>query len=269
MTSIAEDLASHGYIILAVDHPHGGTTLFPDGSLSTTGDDSTRWNEPEFQALQMNEWGADVSFLLDRLSSGHLPSATMRVARGIDWTRVGAMGHSSGGLAALEACAHDKRMRACVNMDGGLTAPDGKPIADFAIEGAVRPTLMLRSRPIYSDADHAKRGRTREQWEAAGRKASAVVDSLPKAPGVPFYQVGIAGTGHSSFSDGAFVMPTNITRFGGKIIDAQRGFLIITETTRAFFDEYLGSSRSGSFLSSIAKYPEIEFKEIGRVRNAK
>jgi hypothetical protein len=168
-----------------------------------------------------------------------LPAPTARVAAAIDFSRIGALGHSSGGLVAIATCETDTRVRACVNMDGGLAAPDGAPLADFVPRGVHHPTLFLRSQPLYDDTTLARRGMTRAQWVNRGEAGKRAFDSLAARSKGRLWSVQVAGTGHFSFSDAPFVMPSAITRFGGRIIAPERGWQVITAVLRAWFDHEL------------------------------
>jgi hypothetical protein len=112
-------------------------------------------------------------------------------------------------------------------------------------KGVTKLTLFLRSQPLYDDTTLARRGMTREQWEKRGEAGRLAFEALAtKSPGVLTLAF-IAGTGHFSFSDGPFVMPSAISRFGGRIIKAPRGWSIITEALRAWFDSALGGRGEG------------------------
>ena len=64
-----------------------------------------------------------------------------------------------------------------------------------------------------------------------------------------------------SFSDAPFVMPSTISRFGGKIIDPQRGLLVITSVMRAFFDQELKGT--GDDLAKLpSRYPEVTIERL-------
>jgi hypothetical protein len=116
----------------------------------------------------------------------------------------------------------------------------------------------MRSGPIYSDEDLAKRGRTRAQWEEMGRQGRVMWNSLfQRSKNVPLYSIKINGAGHMSYSDAPFVMPDTITRFGGRIIDARRGFEIMTHYIRDFFDKYFYDKRSDLLDGARSPYPEI------------
>ncbi|BAD59148.1 alpha/beta hydrolase family protein [Nocardia farcinica] len=122
LTSLAEELASRGYVVAAVDHANEAMGVeFPDGRMSTCRACETLEDQGAF-ALLVETRARDVSVLLDRLAAADAPS----VARSVDFTRIGMAGHSIGGASAAAAMARDGRVRAGVNMDGAfLSLPPG------------------------------------------------------------------------------------------------------------------------------------------------
>lgn len=252
-TSLVEEMASYGYIVVAIDHPSGGLTILPDGRVLT----AIAGGEPEEAATLSSLWAGDASFVIDRLLDSKDRSVG-RFATHIDQSRIGMFGHSLGGAAAIEAGLTDKRLKACVDMDG---APFGRAQK----EGIACHTMVLGSSPDYSDEDLARRGRTREQWEEMGRKGRAMYEAVfQNRNGKSAYRAKINGTGHLSFSDAPFVMPDTITRFGGRIIAPARGFEIMSAYLRAFFDQYL-SGKPSSLLDGPNKlYPEVSIEIYGK-----
>lgn len=119
LTALAEDLASRGYVVAAVDHAHESVgTVFPGGRVLTClACDKAR--ETGMRAVSDNR-ARDVSFLLDRLTG---PRPAWRHADLIDPGRIAMAGHSIGGASAIAAMAADPRIRAGVNMDGGNATP--------------------------------------------------------------------------------------------------------------------------------------------------
>jgi hypothetical protein len=217
-------------------------------------DTAGRYGEPAGHRRGVEEWSRDISVALDRLQSNH--PVVARVAAIIDWSRVGAMGHSTGGLVAIAACERDARLRACVNMDGGVAGPNQEPMADFVAKGVTKPTLFLRSQPLYDDTTFARRGMTREQWEKRGEAGRLALEALAEKSHGVLTTAFVAGAGHFSFSDGPFVMPSSISRFGGRIIKAPRGWIIITSALRAWFDDTLGDTGGG--LAPLTRtFPEL------------
>lgn len=117
------DLASHGFIVTAITHPYDGiVTVYRDGH--TVKYDAKRWPQtPDFPgtwSLNQLDWHArDIRFVLDQLvEANRAPAPTLPFAGHLDLTRVGALGHSFGGVAAAKACQTDQRISACLNEDG-------------------------------------------------------------------------------------------------------------------------------------------------------
>jgi pimeloyl-ACP methyl ester carboxylesterase len=255
-TALAEDLASHGYVVACIDHPYGGLTALPGGRvLSAASDDAA--GTPEGARERSLMWASDASFVLDKLTTS--PARETRAfARHVDAGRVGMFGHSLGGAAALEACLADARFLACADLDG---APFGK----VEERGIGKPTLLMLSSPIYSDEEQRKKGRTPEMVEAMGRERRALFEGIiTKAGRVPAYYVRVSGTGHMSFSDAPFVMPDLITRFGGRIIDAKRGHEIVTAYLRQFFDRHLRGVPGELLKGASEHYPEVRIEVFPR-----
>ena len=253
-TSIAEELASHGNIVALLDSPLQG--LMVDANGQTIADTIGVTGEPAGHLAAVNEWAGDISFALDRLLAGGGPTPFAAVAQHVDTARIGALGHSTGGVVAIQACERDDRIRACVNMDGGVASPDQQPMAEFVKHGITETVLFVRSQPLYDDSTFARRGITREEWVARGEPGRAAFQALVARSRAPIPVVEVAGTGHFSFSDAPFVMPSAITRFGGRTIARERGLQVITAVLRSFFDQELGG-RGDPLGVVAARFPEL------------
>ena len=253
-TSIAEELASQGTIVALVESPFQGAMVLPGGREIL--DTADRYGEPEGHRRGVADWSGDMSFALDEIRSAGRSPVAKRVAARVEWSQIAAAGHSSGGLVAVAMCERDRRVRTCVNLDGGIASPEGQPLADFVDRGLTKPALFLRSRPLYSDDDLARRGLTRVQWEKRGESGNAALATLASRSGGKLSMAWVAGTGHFSFSDAPFVMPATISRFGGKILPARQSWTIITRTLRAYLDRELRSLGGG--LEPLARdFPEL------------
>jgi pimeloyl-ACP methyl ester carboxylesterase len=246
-TTIVSEVASHGYIVAAIDHPYGGLSVLPDGRTLSIDDDSRSTDDD-----RAREWAADIRFVVSKLLT------LDAFAPHIDRNRIGSFGHSSGGAAALEAAHLDPRIGAACDMDGG-------PFGGTAEHGVPKPFLLMRSQPLYSDADLAKLGRTRAQWDEMGAKVRATFEPVfDKYPDIPKFQLQIAGTGHMSFSDAPFLMPEMLTRFGGEILPPEKTLMIVTEYLVAFFDEGLLGRRSVLLHGNAA--PPVSLKTYGNAK---
>jgi dienelactone hydrolase len=254
-TTLAEGLASNGFVVIVVESPLAGFMVLPDGSVVT--DSTGSGQDPAAHRTRLVAWSRDISWVMDRLFAGLIPGLAP-VAAAIDRRRLGATGHSSGGLVALETCRLDRRFTACIDLDGGLAAPTGEPICECLVTGLDRPSLLLRSRPVYSDQDFAKRGTTRAQWLERNRAGGVAFDSLIARSRGAVVAAAVEGTGHFNFSDAPFVMPSAINRFGGRIIDGDRGYRLIVATMVQFFDRAFAGDRRPSLAPVAARFPELK-----------
>jgi dienelactone hydrolase len=103
-SQVAEELASHGYVVVATDHPDCWGAAFPNGSYlmgSTTGDVAGRL--------------ADVEFLVGELAQ--LNSSDASFAGRLDMDRIGVSGHSLGGMV-VETCRSDSRVKCAAIWEG-------------------------------------------------------------------------------------------------------------------------------------------------------
>ena len=120
-----EELASQGYIVAAPDHTYGAVaTVFPDGKVALNNLEALPTNndlsDAEFlMAVQLlgDQWAGDLSFILDLLEESDRDGPAGQLANRLDFTRIGALGHSTGGGAAIQFCATDARCKAALGMD--------------------------------------------------------------------------------------------------------------------------------------------------------
>ena len=122
LTALAEDLASHGYVVAGIDHTYESfATAFPDGRVTTCLAREARRRGQGFWEKVVAGRAADVSFVLGELTGAHpaWPGAGL-----IDPSRIAMAGHSAGGAAAIAAMLADSRIRAGIDMDGATARPD-------------------------------------------------------------------------------------------------------------------------------------------------
>ena len=154
--SIIEDLVSHGNIVVAVDHTHGGRGIhFPDGEVVKR--DNSRWFtgvDPERNRQASLEyprfWAEDTRLVIDMLGAASSP--IQRQIRGrADIDRMIYAGHSFGGITAVYAAMIDPRIKGAVNLDGLIAGRYPLPVTIDP------PLLVLNSkdrneRPTYMSA---------------------------------------------------------------------------------------------------------------------
>ena len=133
-STLAEDLASHGYVVVGFDAPYRTMVVpFPDGRVTTRIAENNPERSPERAGQDrdlcanrlLNAWTADMAFVLNRLEQLNASDASGKFMGRLDMTRVGVFGHSFGGAAAALFCHEDSRCKAGIDVDG---APHGSVI---------------------------------------------------------------------------------------------------------------------------------------------
>ena len=138
-TFLTEELASRGYVVMAVNHTYEATAVeFPDGRLvkshvgSHLGGPLPRDHGSLASALEARE--KDLKFVLGEIALLNSRRGSPFEGR-LDLTKVAVAGHSLGGLTALLAGIEDPRIKAMILMDSVL--PDVLP------GRTSKPVLML------------------------------------------------------------------------------------------------------------------------------
>lgn len=228
LTHLAEDLASRGYLVAAVDHAYESAgTEFPGGRVLTCV--ACQSGEPVKVA---EERAKDISFLVDWMLENQ-PR--------IDPSRIGVAGHSIGGSAAGSAMVADPRLRAGVNIDGSFDGGFHSPLPDSGIGG--RPFLLLGSDQAHSSGQPT--------WER----------DWPKLDGWKRWLY-VTGTTHiglsdisvladqSGLTDPVFSLP------GLRIAEIMRAYV------GAFFDLHLRGVPQPLLDGPTPANPEVVFKEV-------
>jgi dienelactone hydrolase len=119
-TTVVQDLASHGFLVVAIDHTYDAAVVeFPGGRVE-------HGISPDPQpALRARV--DDVRFVLAelaRLDAGRLAAG---FRHRLDLARVAMFGHSLGGATAANAIVAGMPIRAGLNMDGGIWSPASDP----------------------------------------------------------------------------------------------------------------------------------------------
>ncbi|MEQ0565294.1 esterase [Amycolatopsis sp. NEAU-NG30] len=228
LTSLSEDLASHGYLVVLVDHTYENVaTTFPDGHV--TGCAACGNYDPQFwQKLQRGR-AKDVSFVLDSLTRS-------KWAPLLDASRIGMAGHSVGGVSTVNAMVTDPRIKAGIDVDGTQNDPLLAP-------GLDRPFLFFGRQSLYAPGT----GQESQTWDDDWKQLTGWKRWLT-----------VAGMAHPSFTDIGLVGEQLGLDFGAST-PAVRGQAITAAYVRAFFDRHLRGRPQPLLDQPSVQYPEVAF----------
>ncbi|GAB2577569.1 lipase [Paractinoplanes abujensis] len=236
-TALVEELASHGFVVVTVDHTHDANFVeFPDGRLATLAVPvpATPAEEQAVVTKALAVRVADTRFVLNQLTSGRLLRSLPRgLAATLDLNRVGMAGHSLGGATAAEVMRVDHRVRAGANLDGTFF---GRPLTT----GLNRPFLMLGA-----GVD--------DSWTTMWGKLRG-----------PRYWLQLDHTAHLSYTDLQTLLPQLGTPAPDRepligSIDGERSIAVQRPYVVAFFDRHLRHGDGRLLAGPSSRYPEMHF----------
>jgi dienelactone hydrolase len=268
LSAIAEELASHGFVVVGVNHTYETTvTAYADGRVvpmnpaavgGALGPQVGSHDEVFRQRASLCTYkAADLAFVSDKLEDLNT-DPTERFTGRLDLSRLGAFGHSFGGDAALELCRTDQHCLAAANLDGALWSDVGKV-------GLSRPTLQVL-------AEHDEFNVTGEDAIKAGAAPNVEWFEAEKAITFggwrnvqrlarPGYTVQVRGAGHVSFMDVPFLPVTDRSIVKPALdaikIEPNRMWRLTCDLLLAFFGKHLNGAAAPLLDSPTKDQPEL------------
>jgi dienelactone hydrolase len=273
LAAIAEELASHGYVVVGVNHTYeSAVTVFADGRVVPMSPaavagllgpqaETGPYQEQFAQRAAVCDYkAADLASVADQLEQLAADPSGLLGGR-LDLDRLGGLGHSFGGNAALQWCRNDRRCRAAANLDGALWTEVGRV-------GLDRPVLQVL-------AEHPQLAPSGAEAVAAGMATDAEAYEAEKAitfggwrtvqqQGRPGYTVQVKGAGHLSFLD-VGLLPSQgegpvTAMLAATSIDPRRMWRITCDLLLAFFATHLQQAAVAPLLMGPSgDYPELFF----------
>jgi predicted dienelactone hydrolase len=255
---LMEHLASHGYVVFSLEHPHQNAWVRLASNRTASFDpQGFRFQEltaektaeleatlvrmvdaPDYEShlrevsTFMNEqagfitglrlWLDDTAYLLDQVQAGAVSAFDPLYAH-MDTSGFGIFGMSYGGATAGMMCLEDSRCTAGINMDG---LQFGEHAMQFSLS---RPFMLMNSDGnLFLEAE-----------DRGGPTRFRVNEFVYRQAVGPIYSVTVANAKHMNYSDFAFLMPVarHLGLFGPVRADAMN--TVMNTYVRGFFDRHL------------------------------
>jgi hypothetical protein len=245
-TVLAEDLASHGYVVVGFDAAYRTTVVvFPDGRVALRPPEHnlelmTGVEQASFGAQLVNMWSADIGFVLDKLVELDADPSS-RFSGHLDLQHLGVFGHSLGGATAAQFCHEDLRCKAGIDLDGALYGP-------VIQDGLHQPFMFVLE-------DH-------RQVSDAADVLKDIRSMYSRLPPDSRLKISLLGSNHFSFSDQILLksqLLLGMMRRVGAIgaLEGRQGLAITTDYVSSFFDVYLKGQPRTALDTLAAKHPEV------------
>jgi predicted dienelactone hydrolase len=253
-TNQMEELASHGYIVAAIQHSYyAEATVFPDHRIALKTKklpaviDIDGWD----QLIQI--WVKDAQFVLDQFEKLNLHDPQSLLTGKIDLDKIGMLGHSYGGAATIQTLYADPRLKAGINMDG-------TPFGKTTVNGLKQPFMQMKTENSEKDMDSEP---TKQQLAKIGVTSQAYNKYKSEIPvrtrslfGNGGYVVTIRGIKHMSFTDYYSWSPA-LRWMDGIKLPPKQAQRITNSYVLAFFDKYLNRKSS-----TLLDEPMTPFNEV-------
>ena len=242
--SLYRELASHGYVVCSIGHPyHAFWTTSNDGRTTFVSRDyfreiqrenARRDRQQSFHAYQ--KWleirTGDINFVLDTILSNAAGGAD-GVYGLLDGKRIGVMGHSLGGSAALAMPRRRNDIDAVIALESPfLYDIVGVEDGEFVWLDQPYPVPVLN---IYSDGSWSHLA----EWPQYARNYAMLADALPTVSSLY-----LPGAGHFSLTDLSLVSPLLVRLLEGAppARDGVEYLQGVNQACLEFFDHYLKRS---------------------------
>ena len=245
-TVLAEDLASHGYIVVAPDAAYRTTVVvFSNGRVVVRPAQYNLELMPEsvqvaFGTRLAKTWSEDLSFVIDKLTQfDRSPSGPF--AGRLDLQRIGAVGHSLGGATAAYFCHDDQRCKAGIDLDGALFGP-------VVNDGLHQPFMFVLE-------DHSRVPDTAEVLKD-------IRSMYARLPVQSRLKISLAGSNHFSFSDQMLLKSQLLLGLMRKLhviggLEGTRGLATTNDYVTAFFGVYLKGEPRATLDALASRHPEV------------
>jgi len=242
-----EELASHGYVVAAINFTYVAVmTVFPDGRQIPRNDNALPEgvSQEEYDLASnrvVRQWAGDIGFLLDELDALNQSGTNWPLSGRLDLSRVGVLGHSTGGGATVEFCGVDARCKAALMMD--LWA---EPVSASVISAGLSQPYLLMHSEAWVNLDDPSRNFLK-------------IGELVQASTGDRFEFMIEGTKHWDFTSLPMLSPLTSSLGLKGPIPGIRGLEIIDAYTLAFFNQVLLGQEEQLLEAGPSPFIEVQF----------
>lgn len=251
--STYEELASNGYVVISTEHPYhslfttdtNGNTIIVspelmEGITIVNTEGTTEQTIFELSSEWLKLRCDDINFVLDSVKSvsNALPeywhtedAADILTALSMaDTDKIGVMGHSLGGAAAVTIGRTRSDIGAVIDLDGTMLGE---------VTGVENEINIVRTEPypvplLAMDNDEHHFASITLKEEGTPYANNIVCDNA-----VCSCRTYVAGTGHMNYTDLPMFSPVLAGMLGTGSVDPEECMVTVNKTTREFFDCYL------------------------------
>lgn len=239
------NLASHGFILAAIDDPfREAITTVSDAALDGADDPLAGL------CAQRIRCGVDTaSALLDGLEALSHHGTDCTWAKRLDLRQVGILGYALGGVVAAQTALADPRYSVAANLDGTL---------DTDVPLVRAPYLLMLSDVSAPAAENAHLDDSDGESESPPQKIDACREAQQQATLPESHVIEVAGTKREHFSD-RLMLPSAFARARHRAANFRRIRAIIDSYTVAFFSTYLRGAPHPLMCVRHSPYAEVRF----------
>ncbi|MGV8979696.1 alpha/beta hydrolase family protein [Clostridium sp.] len=240
--SLYNELASHGYVVCSIDHKYqclytkgedGHTTLMDMGYMKeVTAENARADRQKSYEDYQkwMKIRTGDINFVIDHILTESENNNADNAYKLVNTAKIGVMGHSLGGSAALGI----GRMRDDVSAVIALESPflcdiKGVKNGEFVFEDVIYPVPVLN---VYSDTSWSNLA----IWPQYAENYALLSNNNKTA-----FNIHISGVGHFTLTNLALTSPFLARILNGQksTTDTEYCLKMINKICLEFFDSYL------------------------------
>ncbi len=201
--TITRELASHGFIVVSIEHTHYAIgTKFNNGKFISN-DYSLSGLDVKKDDYDMNElWVKDIQFVINKLESLNRTDERLNFKNKLDLNKISAIGHSLGGAAAARALQVEPKIKSAMDIDGSLVGLSGKTAK------MTKPFAMIKSEDSVKQYSGVIPPNVPEEYREKVKEIYKIFTKrYHEAVSGPAYDITISGSTHMNYSDSPLLQP--------------------------------------------------------------